>query len=174
MGHRNILSVHTGERAGRRSAVSSLKSGFRGSARGQPVRKQDTKTISKGIQLRQMHGIKPPSLEAREEMQGLNLTCYNSDYNRQPPRRYFAPLRHEGSPVGWAIWVQTHRRAYPWRARRDGVCLIRLVESRRRGEVCSGGLGRGPSVRGVVCGAAYRVGGGLQPRRACGRGAVAW
>ena len=37
--------------------------------------------------------------------------------------------------------------------------MIRLVESRRRGEVCSGGLGRGPSVRGVVCGAAYRVGG---------------
>ena len=38
--------------------------------------------------------------------------------------------------------------------------MIRLVESRRRGEVCSGGLGRGPSVRGVVCAAAYRVGGG--------------
>ena len=38
--------------------------------------------------------------------------------------------------------------------------MIRLVESRRRGEVCSGGLGRGPSVRGVVCGAAYRVVGG--------------
>ena len=38
--------------------------------------------------------------------------------------------------------------------------MIRQVESRRRGEVCSGGLGRGPSVRGVVCGAAYRVGRG--------------
>ena len=40
-----------------------------------------------------------------------------------------------------------------------GVLDSAVVESRRRGEVCSGGLGRGPSVRGVVCAAAYRVGG---------------
>ena len=101
-----------------------------------------------------------------------NLTCYNLDYNRQPPRRYFAPLRHVGSPVGWAIWVQTHRRAYPRRAHRDGVCLIRQVESRRRGETCSGGSGEWAQPGWYVLRRLQGVG-VVQPRRKR-LGAIVW
>ena len=97
---------------------------------------------------------------------------YNSGYSRQPPRRYFAPLRHVGSPVGWAIWVQTHRRAYPRRAHRDGVCLIRRVESRRRGETCSGGSGEWAQPGWYVL-RRLQGGGVVQPRRKR-LGAIVW